>query len=438
MVKLSTSENLKREIGARSLALASANVMVGSGIFVLPALVAEGLGATAILAYIVCGVLVFLVALCFAEVGSNTTKSGGSYRYVEDAFGPYAGFLVSNIYLIGACTAADAAIANALADTLKYFFPSFGIDIYRMLFIAIVFGSLAWLNISSVKNGIRFAVLAGIGKLIPLLVLAAVAIPYVDTQNLNWTIEPGVKNIGAASLLLFFAFMGFDTPLNNGGEIKNPARTVPIGIFLGISIVLIIYISLQLVTQGSLGDGLTAHKAAPLAAVAAIVFGKMGTLFIIAVTVLSMLGTLSGEILSVPRVLFAGARDGLMPKPLGKVHPRFNTPHIAIWIYTAIGFIMAVSGGFKQLAILASASMLLMYLGVVLATIKLRRKEALNTQKGFRVPGGVIVPALAAATIVWLLSNLTREEMIGVSVFIGVFSIIYGAIAYIKKKKIVS
>ena len=97
---------------------------------------------------------------------------------------------------------------------------------------------------------------------------------------------------------------------------------------------------------------------------------------------------------------------------------------------------MAVSGGFKQLAIIASAASLLTYLGVTLATIKLRKNKDAATQQGFRVPGGIVVPVLAAATIVWLLSNLTSEEMIGVSIFIGVFSVIYAAIAYFKKKNI--
>jgi APA family basic amino acid/polyamine antiporter len=435
MTEISTAENLKKEIGARSLALACANIMVGSGIFVLPALVAESLGPTAVLAYVVCGLLVFLVALCFAELGSKTTKSGGAYRYIEDAFGPYAGFLANNIYSIGAFMIADAAVANAMADTLKYFFPALAIDIYRMLFLLIVFGGLAWLNISSVKNGMRFSVFASIAKLVPLIILAAVAIPYVHLHNLIWTIKPTVSNIGAASLLLFFAFMGFETPLNNGGEIKNPSRNVPLGVFLGLAIVLTLYISLQLVTQGILGAGLSLHKDAPLAAVAAIVFGTTGIVLIVAVTVISMLGTLSGEILSGPRILFAGARDGILPKSLAKVHPRFATPHVAIWVYATIDFILSVSGGFKQLAVLASASMLLAYLGVVLAAIKLRKREDNAAQKGFRIPGGIIVPVLATGAIIWLLSNLSKPEIIGVIIFIAVFSVIYLFINYFKKKQ---
>lgn len=430
-----TTENLKREIGAKEQAWACVNLMVGTGIFALPALVAEGLGATAVLAYIVCGLLVSLLALCFAELGSKTTISGGPYTYIEEAFGPYAGFLSGNLYLLGAI-ASDAALANALPDVLQYFIPALRIDIYRIILQFVMFGGLAWLNISSVKNGVRFTVFAGIGKLIPLLLLVIIAIPHVQADNLKWVVVPTADGIGSASLLLFFAFLGLEVALCNGGEIKNPARTVPQGIFGGVSIVLILYLSIQLVTQGILGDSLSAHKEAPLAAVANISLGKMGMVFIIAVTSLSILGSLSGEILSMPRILFAAARDGLMPKVLAKVHPRFATPHISIIVYAGMGFLMAISGGFKQLAIIASASLLLIYLGVAFATIRLRKKHTtISAQKTFRVPGGNIIPLMAAAGIIWLLSNSSKPEVAGICVFTVVFSAIYLGIILFKKTK---
>ena len=219
------------------------------------------------------------------------------------------------------------------------------------------------------------------------------------------------------------------------GEIKNPKHTVPLGIFLGVTAVLVLYISIQLVTQGVLGATVSAHKDAPLAAVANIVFGKWGAIIIIAASALSMLGALGGEILSTPRILFAGARDGLMPKPLAKVHDRYFTPYVAIAFYASLGLILAISGGFKQLATIASAALLIIYLGVVLSSVKLRRKDTAITEKTFRVPGGIIVPLLATAAIVWLLSNLSRQEFAGIGIFMIVFSIIYFTMKEVKKKK---
>ena len=293
-----SGEKLKREIGVRSLTLAILNMTVGTGIFVIPAIIAQNLGAAAIVAYVVCGALIFLIALCFAEVGSKTTVSGGTYAYIEAAFGPFAGFIANNLFWIGGCVMADAAIANGLADTLKYFFPVLDTAIFRAIFFMIIFGGLALLNIRSVKNGVRFIEFAAFGKLIPLVLLVIVGAGFVSTENLQWKTDPTIGSIGNASLLLMFAFFGIETPVTNGGEMKNPKRTIPRGIFFGISAVLLLYISIQLISQGVLGDGL-ANNNSPLSAVAGTIFGKAGiTLMIIAISI-SMLGALGGEILSI-------------------------------------------------------------------------------------------------------------------------------------------
>ena len=432
MKPVSKQENLKREIGVRSLALAIVNITAGSGIFVIPAIIAQDLAAAAILAYLVCGALIFLIGLCFAEVGAKTSVSGGVYSYIENAFGPYAGFLANNIYWLGGCIVSDAAIANALVDTLKYVFPYLGTELYRVLFLVIIFSGIALLNIRSVKNGVRLIELATLGKLIPLIAVVVAGAAFISPGNLRFTIEPTISNLGAASLLLFFAFIGIDGPLSNGGEIKDPKRTVPLGIFFGIGTVLLLYLSIQLVTQGVLGATMSAHKDAPLAAVAGIAFGKAGAIIIIAAAALSMLGALGGEILSIPRILFAGARDGLLPKPLAKVHNRYFTPYVAIAFYASLGLLLAISGGFKQLATIASAALLIIYLGVVLASVKLRKKNIANGEKTFRVPGGILIPLAAAGGIVWLLSNLSRAELTGIVLFILLFSFVYFIMKQVK------
>jgi basic amino acid/polyamine antiporter, APA family len=438
MTPISEKENLKREIGVRSLTLAILNITVGTGIFVIPAILAESMGAIAIVTYLICGVLVLLIALCFAELGSRTNISGGPYEYIESAFGPYAGFLANNVYWCGASVISDAALANALADTLKYFFPSLNNETFRVLFFTLIFGTIGLLNIRSVKNGVRFIEVTAIGKLIPLIVIVIAGFGFVRTENLRWTSFPSVGTIGASSLLLFYAFMGFEAPLSNGGEIKNAKRTVPLGTILGMSSVLILYIAIQTITQGVLGDTISAHKDSPLAAVAGIIFGKAGIVLMLIATAISMLGTLGGDILSVPRVIFAGGRDGVFPKILGKVHPRFLTPYTSIIMYTLLGFIFAILGGFKQLAVLSSASILLIYLGVVLATIKLKKTRVVNSEKTFHVPGGLIIPLLAVIVIVWLLSNLTGKELFSMVIFLIIITAIYLIMHVWKKRKPIS
>jgi amino acid transporter len=251
------------------------------------------------------------------------------------------------------------------------------------------------------------------------------AFNYVEPNNLIWTISPTFENIGSASLLLFFAFLGFEIPLANGAEIKNPQRTVPLGLLSGIIIIVILYVSIQLISQGVLGQDLNATNKTPLADVSGIVFGKSGIILMIIVTAISMFGALSCDILSVPRVLYAGAKKGFMPSKLAEIHPKFITPHYAIYFYAGVGFLLSISGSFKQLAILSSASILILYLGVVLATLKLRKMEPNMSEKTFKVPGGILIPALASLGILWFLSNLTMMEILSFVAFIGILSLIY-------------
>jgi amino acid transporter len=432
---ISEKENLRREIGVRSLTLAILNIIVGTGIFVLPALIAETLGAASIIAYIVCGVLISLIALCFAEAGSKVTATGGVYTYIEAAFGSFAGFLSNNIFWFGACIFSDAAVANGLADTLKLILPSLARDeAFRIIFFAVLFGAMAFINITSVKNGVRFIELATFGKLIPLILFVVVGIGSVSTKNLAWTSTPALTDIGSASLLLFFAFIGMETPVTNGGEIKNPKRTLPLAIFFGILLVLILYIAIQLVTQGILGDAILQHKTAPMAAAAGIIFGTAGATIILTATIISMLGYIGGEVLSIPRILYAGARNRQMPAFLSTVHPKFQTPHYAIIVYAFLDFVISATGKFQQLVIIASASMLLIYLGVVLATIKLRRIKSISNEQTFRIPGGITIPVLAICVIVWLLAHLSGKEFLYEGIFIAVFCLIYVVMKLTKKK----
>lgn len=256
--------------------------------------------------------------------------------------------------------------------------------------------------------------------------LVILASRFVDPVNMRWTIEPTMANVRASSLLMFYAFLGVDTPLCAGGEIKDPRRTVPMVMFLGVGAVLVLYIAIRLMVQGVLGAGVGNHQAVPLGAVAGVVFGPLGVLLLVVVTAVSMLGTMTGNILSTPRMLYSGARNGRMPKPLARLHPRCLTPHMAIAVYFLIGCALAITGEFKQLAVISSASVLLVYLGVVLATLKLRVGGVAREGQGFRAPGGAVVPVVAAGAIVWLLSNLEQRELTGMVVFLVILSAIHG------------
>lgn len=426
-------EGLKRYVGVLGLSANIINIIVGAGIFVIPAIVAENMGSTSIVAYLFCGFLIALIMLCFAEAGSKVTNTGGGFAYVEAAFGKYPGFLTGIIALTGSLLA-DAAVANALIDIIATSSPIFKSEFVRVAFFAVVFFGLAIINIIGIKQGIGLVKVITLIKLSPLLLLILIGWKDVSITNLVWESSPTIKQIGETSLILIFAFQGGETGLIVGGEIKNPKKTIPKGIFVSILTVLIIYMLIQGVSQGVLGNELANFKETPLAETAKVIFGPIGFTILFIGAAISMFGNLTGDILNTPRVLFALARDKVIPvKKLAQIHTKFKTPYISIALYATIGFIIATFGGFQQLINIASAAILLLYLGVVLSVIQLRRKSK-ATPDEFEIPGGHTVPILSAIIIVYLLSHLTNIEKVGIVIFVGILTIIYGLILYFKKK----
>jgi amino acid transporter len=188
------------------------------------------------------------------------------------------------------------------------------------------------------------------------------------------------------------------------------------------------------VTQGVLGAEIGSVGDAPLAAVAENIVGPIGGTILLIAAAISCFGAVSTDILNTPRVIYAGSTDGLFPKFLSKIHPKFATPYWSISCFAGLIFVFANFGSFKELALLASAAILLIYLLVVLATISLRMKKQENVEKSFKVPGGLVIPIFGIGSIIWLLTSLSKGEVIATLIFIAVVSGIYFVMKGIKKR----
>ena len=414
---------LVRALGVRALAATTFNVIVGGGIFGLPSEVAQGLGAAAPLAYIVCAVAMGLIVLCFAEAGSRVSLSGGPYAYVEVALGGFVGFL-SGALLWLVISFATAAVASVFVASLAAFFPSLGEQPGRTVVLAALFSVLAVINVRGVRQGTRLIEVVTIAKLVPLLALVIVGAFFVDPAQLAWERTPGIAEIGRTSIVLFFAYAGIESALVPGGEVKDPARTVPRALFIALIGVTLLYIAIQLVAQGILGPAL-ATESAPLTAAARRIAVPFGVLIGVG-AVISTFGHQSGMMLATPRVLFAFGRDGVLPSAFARVHPRFHTPHVAIITQALVCAALAITSSFGRLAVLATVSTLGLYLMCCIAAWILRRRDVrVEGAVPFTVPGGGLVPVLAVAVIVWLLSSATMREFLIVGMVLAAAAVLY-------------
>jgi amino acid transporter len=418
-------EGLVRVIGVRALGISIVNLVVGGGIFVLPGLIAVRLGSAAIVAYLVCSLAVALVFLCFAEIGSRITRSGGAYAYIEEAFGPFAGFVASMLFWFGWSALSDAAITVAMVETMALAFPILAEPVPRGILIIALFTFLAVVNIMGVKSGVRLFVFNTMAKLVPLVLLLAVGVFAINFENLAITEWPSISSIGAGAIVLFFAFAGAESGLSASGEIKNPSKTVPMGLLVGLTGILALYVGLQTVAQGVLGPELANNIEAPLAAVATEVFGEWGAKMLLVGGVISIYSTVSGDMLSAPRVVFASARDNNLPRFLATVHPKYKTPYVSVIFFAAVVCTFALSGTFKPLAVLASGSILVIYGGVSLAVLRLRQRDGEPSAGQFKLPFGAAVPVLSCLVVGWLLWQLTAGEAIGLAAMVGISALVY-------------
>ena len=408
------TESLVRAMGTFGLAAAIINITIGGGIFRLPANVASSLGAAAPVAYLVCAAAMALVVRCIALAGSRVSLTGGPYAYVGTAFGAYAGF-ISGVMLWMLGTFAGAAVATVFAASVGQLFTNF---VSRGTEIAILVGAFAFwsiVNLRGVTLGSQLNSVATVAKLLPLLLIGIGGLFFINPQNLEWTSAPAAADVARTSLLLIFAFAGLEVALVPSGEVRDTERTVPRAIAVAMIGITALYLCLQISAQGILGGGLAFAGATPLADAAGSAFGNVGRTLLLAGASVSMFGYIGGMTLSVPRMVYAFARDGFLPRVFAQVDPTHHVPRAAIIAQSVLVVGLAISGTFERLAILANVSALVLYFGCALAAWRLTRSA--------------VVPWLACGVIIWLLTGLTRDEWLGFGVCVVVASAVYAATA---------
>ncbi len=410
-----------RAIGAAGLGAAVFNMVVGAGIFVLPAALAREVGAAAPFAYLACVVTVGAVVICFAAASSRVAASGGPYAFVHAALGPGAGFLAGVLVWLGSVLAA-AGIGAALIDALKEFFPVLDGALPRAAGLIVLYAALAAVNLRGGASGSRLSGVLTLAKLAPIAVLLGVGAFHVQARNFSLA-APDPKAFGRAVLLATFAFQGMEGALGVSGEVRRPERNVPLGLLGAMGVIACLYLAIQVVVQGVLGPAL-AHSSSPLTDAMRAAAPTLAPLIAVGAAV-SMLGYLSGDTLSAPRVIYAFARDGFLPRGLGSVVGPARAPAAAIILHVVVAAVLAITGAFVQLAVLSTLAIACVYLvGCVSAVILQRRGIALAgpplTLRGLEVAATVGVVGVA-----WIASHATRQEALAGAIALAVSLVWY-------------
>ena len=416
-----SEEGLLRGIRRWDLVGVVINSVIGAGIFVLPARAFGLIGNYSLIAFVICAFVVALIILCFAEVSSRFTETGGPYLYARTAFGPVIGFQVGWMNWL-ARISAYATNCNLLVVYLSFFWPAAGSGIRRAFIITSLTLILTLINYRGVRDAAMTSNIFIVAKLLPLILFIATGLFFLTPANFTLGEYPSYGSFSTAVLLLVYAFTGFENATVPTGEIVNPRRNLPLAILIAVAIVTVIYILIQAVSIGTLPNLGTTER--PLAEAARMFLGPIGASIIAAGAITSIVGNLNVNLLSSPRIPFAMSTRSELPKSLSAVHPRFRTPYVAIVVSATLMLALTLSSSLIYALTVSTIARLLAYAATCVALPTLRRKKDAPPAQ-FTVPGGTVISVVAVLLSIWLLSNSTfyeaRDAAIAIAVGIAIY-----------------
>ena len=413
---------LVRAIRRWDLAALAINGIVGAGIFGLPSEVFARIGVYSRAAFVVCAAAVALIILCFAEVSSRFSDTGGPYLYAREAFGPLVGFEVGWLMWVARLTAFAANI-QVLIAYFSLFVPWTGAGAGRTIAITTVVVLLTAVNILGVREATRVTNLLTVAKLVPLALFVAVGAFAVAPERFALGPAPPFADFSVSVLLLVYAFTGFEQASIPGGESRDPRRDLPRALLMAIAVVALFYVLIQVVAIGTL-PGLGSSPR-PLADAGGRILGPTGAALIAAGAVVSILGNLNSILLVAPRVTYAMAERGELPAFLAATHARFRTPHLSVLLAGGIVLTVTLSGTFIYIVTISAIARLLNYGATCAALIALRRAAA-APPAAFVAPGGTAAAVISLGLIAWLLSNTTLAQARDAGIAAAAGLVIYG------------
>lgn len=429
------ADSLPRTLGTGDLTLLTIGNVIGSGIFLVPAAVLAQSGRSvpiAMTVWIVGGVLSLLGALSYAELGAmeSSGNGGGLYAYIRDGFGPFPAFLYgwTLFFVIGAGTIATLAVAAA--SYMTQFMPMS--DMQKKVFAVALILIMMVINVRGTRGSAMVQNVATGIKVLAILVMSAVlfALGEGDSNAATASAVTSVttSGIGLSIISVLWAYEGWQYTSFMAGEAKDVQRSFPRAMILGTVLLIAIYLIANLAYLAALGPVRVAASDRVAGEAVATVIGPAAGWLIAAAIIISMYSAGHSTVISVPRVYFAMARDGLFFERLAGVHRTYGTPAVAIVTSCAWAIVLALTGTFEQLLTYVVFIGWIFYALGAAAVIALRIKRP-DAARPFRVPLYPLTPALfviaGAAIVISTMLAQPRDAAIGIAVVLA------GAPAYL-------
>ncbi len=426
---MTARSELARDLGVSHAGAIVVGTIIGSGIFLVPAEMMQAVGSAKLvyLAWLVGGLLSFFGALTYAELGAMKPQAGGEYIYVRDGYGPLAGFLYAWTTLLISKPASIATITTGLVRILGTFSVfAFFSQIAITWPFAISYGQLvaitatvliSLLNYLGVKKAGEFQLVFTLLKIAIIIGIVAIGFSYSAGSWSHFAghytaAQGGLAGFMTALVAALWAYDGWNDLNMVAGEIRQPERNIPIALIAGVATVGALYMLVNAAVQYVLPVHAIAASQRPASDAIGLVWGPIGAGIVSAGMALSMLVTLNGSSMSGARVTFAVARDRYFFSTLGKVHPRFHTPYIAIVVQAVLAIILLLLGGnFRQFFSLAIFAEWLFYM-ITASTVFVFRRRDPQIVRPYRVWGYPLVPGLFVAASAYLLCRIFAGNLL--------------------------
>ncbi len=409
---------LLRTLGLWDTVSITAGVIIGSGIFLVARNIAQTVESAglSLVVWLVSGVLTLCGALSYAELGALLPRAGGQYVYLQEAYGPLTAFLFGWMSLLTAQSGSIAAVAVGFAIYLGDFLPLSAWMVKAVALLCVTL--LTWVNYRGVESGSTVQNIFTAAKVAGLAGLIVAGFIFKGGGSLHHfspffatTKSPGslLAALGVAMIAALWCFDGWNNPSFAAGEIKNPGRNLARGLIIGTAGVTALYLLVNFVYLYVLPIETVARSERVAADTASALLGVYGGKMVSLVVLAATFGCVNGLILAGARVTYAMSREGHFFEAVGRVHPRFRTPHVSLFLQGGWSCLLILVGRYEQLFTYVIFAEWIFYLLTTLAVVILRKKLP-DAARPFRVPGYPVVPLLFVAAALWFIVNTLRER----------------------------